>query len=348
MDQVKESFPTGGLLTDMKWKPITMPKEVVNDQSSADENYSSFNIEPLERGFGTTLGNCLRRVLLSSIQGAAVVSMRIKGCLHEFSTIPGVYEDVTNIVLNVKAIRIRMHADSMRTLRLKANGKGEVTAGMFEGDPDVEILNPDQHICELTDDIDFEMEIDIDSGRSYHVAEANKREDAPAGTIFVDALFSPVIKTAFRVENTRVGQKTDYDRLLLEITTDGSITPEDALSYAAKLIKDHLQLFIHIDESVLVEEEPEEDEEVIRMRNLLKTRVDELELSVRSSNCLRAANIQTLADLVTKSESEMLKYRNFGRKSLNEISTILESMNLSFGMDVSKYMEGSSTASTAS
>ena len=323
----------------MKWKPLTMPKEVVIDQSSATENYSRFIVEPLERGFGTTLGNCLRRVLLSSIQGAAVVSMRINGVLHEFSTIKGVYEDVTNIVLNVKNIRIRMHADEMKTLTLKASSKGKLTAGMFEGSSEIEILNKDQHICELTDDIEFEMEIDIDSGQSYHVAELNKRQDAPVGTVFVDSLFSPVVKVSYLVESTRVGQRTDFDRLILEVNTDGSITPEDALSYAAKLVKDHLQLFIHMDEDVMVEEEPEEDEEVVRVRNLLKTRVDELELSVRSSNCLRAANIQTIQDLVTKSEAEMLKYRNFGRKSLNEISAILEEMNLSFGMDVSPYME---------
>jgi DNA-directed RNA polymerase subunit alpha len=323
----------------MKWKPLTMPKEVVNDQSSASENYSRFIVEPLERGYGATLGNALRRVLLSSIQGAAVVSMRIKGALHEFSAIEGVYEDVTNIVLNVKAIRLRMHADEMKTLRLNAKSRGKITAGMFASDPDVEILNPDQPICELTDDIDFDMEIDIDSGRSYLMAEQNKRPDAPAGTVFVDALFSPVAKVAFSVENTRVGQKTDYDRLILEIKTDGSITPEDALSYAAKLLKDHLQLFIHLDEEIMVEEEPQEDEEVVRVRNLLKMRVDELELSVRSSNCLRAANIQTIQDLVTKSESEMLKYRNFGRKSLNEISAILDEMGLAFGMDISKFVE---------
>lgn len=323
----------------MKWKPLAMPKEVVNDQSSASENYSRFIIEPLERGFGTTLGNSLRRVLLSSIQGAAVVSLRINGVLHEFSTLDGLYEDVTNIVLNVKGIRVRLHADEMRTLRLKISGKQKITAGMFEGDPEVEILNPDLHVCELTDNIDFEMEIDIDAGRSYQVAEQNKRPDAPVGTIFIDSLFSPVVKVSYSVENTRVGQRTDFDRLIMEITTDGSITPEDALSFSAKLLKDHLQLFIHLDEEVLVEEEPEEDEEVVRVRNLLKMRVDELELSVRSSNCLRAANIQTIEELVTKSENEMLKYRNFGRKSLNEIGAILEEMDLSFGMDISKFLE---------
>jgi len=318
-----------------------MPKEVVNDQSLANENYSRFIIEPLERGYGVTLGNSLRRVLLSSIQGAAVVSMRITNCLHEFSTIKGVYEDVANIVLNVKNIIVRMHADDMRTLRLKSNKKGKITAGMFEGDPEIEILNPDLDICELTDDVEFEMEIDIDSGRGYFIADMNKRPDVPVGTIFIDSLFSPVIKVSYFNENTRVGQKTDYDRLILELTTNGTITPEDALSYAAKLLKDHLQLFIHMDEEIMVEEEPEEDEEIVRVRNLLKTRVEELELSVRSSNCLRAANIQSLGELVTKTEADMLKYRNFGRKSLNEIGTLLEQMELSFGMDISKFMEPS-------
>ena len=262
----------------MKWKPLTMPKEVVNDQSSATDNYSRFIVEPLERGYGHTLGNCLRRVLLSSIQGAAVVSMRINNVLHEFSTVKGVYEDVTDIVLNVKAIRVRMFADDMRTLRLKATTKGKLTAGDLTGDSEIEILNPDQPICELTDDIDFELEVDIDSGSSYVVAENNKRPDAPVGTVFVDSLFSPVVKVSYMVENTRVGQRTDYDRLILEITTDGAITPEDALSYAGKLVKDHLQLFIHLDEEIMVEDEPEEDEEVLLVRNLLKTRVDELEL----------------------------------------------------------------------
>jgi len=323
----------------MKWKPLTMPKEIVNDQSSASENYSRFTIEPLERGYGTTLGTALRRVLLSSIQGAAVASMRITGCLHEFSTIPGVFEDVTHIVLNVKRIIPILHGDGLRTLRLKTKGKGPVTAGMFGGDTEVTILNQDLHICELVDDVEFEMEIDIDAGRGYNTAEQNQRPDAPANTIFVDSLYSPVTKVTFQVENTRVGQKTDYDRLILELTTNGAITPEDAISFAAKILKDHVQLFIHIDEEIMVSVEPSEDEETIRIRNLLRTRVDELELSVRSSNCLRAANIQTLEDLVTKTEAEMLKYRNFGRKSLNEIGTLLESMNLSFGMDVSKYME---------
>jgi len=323
----------------MKWKNLQMPKEIVSDQSSAKENYSRFIIEPLERGFGITLGNALRRVLLSSIQGAAPVSMRLDGALHEFSTSTGLYEDVTDIVLNVKRLRIKLHADEMKTIVLKSNKKGPITASMFTADPDVEILNPDLRIAELVEDQEFKLEVDIDAGRSYLVSELNKRADAPVGTIFLDALFSPVTKVNFEVENTRVGQRTDYDKLILEISTDGSVTPEDALSYSAKILKDHLQMFIHVEQEMEIAEEKVEDEETVRIRQLLKTRVDELELSVRSSNCLRAANIQTLSELVSKSESDMLKYRNFGRKSLNELTAILDELGLSFGMDISKYQE---------
>ncbi len=323
----------------MKWKSLQMPKEIVTDQSNLDEGYARFVIEPLERGFGATVGHALRRVLLSSIQGAAPVALRLDGILHEFGAIEGVYEDITDIVLNVKRIRVNFHADERRTLTLKASGKGKVSAGMFEGNPDIEILNPDLHLAELTDNRDLSMEIDFDYGRGYVIAEHNKREDAPVGSIFLDSLFSPVIKVKYEIESTRIGQKTDYDRLLLDIWTDKSITPEDALSYAAKIFKDHMQLFIHIDEEMEIAEEEEEDEEVVRIRQLLKTRVDELELSVRSSNCLRAANIQNLGELVSKTESEMLKYRNFGRKSLNELTSILEELGLSFGMDIVPFEE---------
>jgi len=323
----------------MKWKSLQMPKEIVTDQSNPDEGYARFVIEPLERGFGATIGHALRRVLLSSIQGAAPVAVRIDGVLHEFGTIEGVYEDITDIILNIKKIRVGFEADERRTLTLKANSKGKINAGMFEENPEVKILNPDLHLVELTDNREFTMEIDFDYGRGYVISDLNKREDAPVGTIFLDSLFSPVIKVNYEIENTRVGQKTDYDRLLLDIWTDQSITPEDALSYAAKILKDHMQLFIHIDEEMEIAEEEEEDEEVVRIRQLLKTRVDELELSVRSSNCLRAANIQNLGELVSKTESEMLKYRNFGRKSLNELTSILEELGLSFGMDITPYEE---------
>lgn len=323
----------------MKWKSLTMPKEIVTDQSNTDEGYARFVIEPLERGFGVTVGHSLRRVLLSSIQGAAPVAIRIDGVLHEFGAIEGVYEDITDIILNIKKLKIKFHADECRTLILKASSKGQITAAMFEENGDIDILSPDHHICELTDDKEFYLEVDIDYGRGYIVAELNKREDAPVGTIPLDSLFSPVIKVNYEIENTRVGQKTDYDKLLLDIWTDESITPEDALSYAAKILKDHMQLFIHIDEEMEVAEESEEDESVVRIRALLKTRVDELELSVRSSNCLRAANIQNLGELVSKTESEMLKYRNFGRKSLNELTSILDEQGLAFGMDVEPYLE---------
>lgn len=323
----------------MKWKSLQMPREIVTDQSNPDEGYARFVIEPLERGFGATIGHALRRILLSSIQGAAPVAARIDGVLHEFGAIEGIYEDITDIVLNIKKIRVKFNADERRTLILKANGKGKVNAGMFEENPDIEILNPDLHVAELTDNRELAVEVDFDYGRGYVVSELNKREDAPVGTIFLDSLFSPVVKVNYEIENTRVGQKTDYDRLLLDIWTDKSITPEDALSYAAKILKDHMQLFIHIDEEMEIAEEEEEDEEVVRIRQLLKTRVDELELSVRSSNCLRAANIQNLGELVSKTESEMLKYRNFGRKSLNELTSILEELGLSFGMDVAPFEE---------
>jgi DNA-directed RNA polymerase subunit alpha len=323
----------------MKWKSIQMPKEIITEEGTSTARYSKFIIQPLERGFGTTLGNALRRVLLSSIQGAAPVSMRISGVLHEFSTIPGIYEDVTEIVLNVKKLRFKLLGDEPKTLVLESKKRGELKAKDLQIDSQVEILNPDLHIANLTESADFRMEIDIGWGRGYVASEQNKREDAPVGTIFLDSMFSPVTKVNFNVENTRVGQRTDYDRLFLEIWTDGTITPEDALCFAAKLLKDHLQLFIKMEERLEIAEEEKVDEETLRIRNLLKMRVDELELSVRSSNCLRAADIQTLADLVQKTESEMLKYRNFGRKSLTELNGILNELGLSFGMDISKYEE---------
>lgn len=323
----------------MKWKSLQMPKDIQVEEASLTDKYSKFTIEPLERGFGTTLGNALRRTLLSSIQGAAPVALRIDGILHEFSTIPGVYEDLTEIVLNVKRLRLKLLGDEPKTLLLEASKKGELTAGDIKTDGDIQILNPALHIARLTEDTKFKMEIDIGEGRSWVPAEQNKRPDAPVGTIFLDSMFSPVQKVNFEVESTRVGQRTDYDKLILEIWTDGSLTPEDALCYASKTLKDHLQLFIKLEEELEMAEEEVVDEETLRIINLLNTKVDELELSVRSSNCLRAANIQTLEELAQKTESEMLKYRNFGRKSLVELNTILAELGLSFGMDVSKYKE---------
>jgi len=323
----------------MKWKTMQMPKEVQVDEQAQTGQFGRFVLEPLERGFGMTLGHALRRILLSSIQGAAPVALRIDGVLHEFTSLPGVYEDVTGIVLNVKQLRVRLDGDEPKTLVLEASKRGEYKAKDLVGG-EVEVMNPDLHLIELTEDQPFRMEIDIDFGRSYVVAEHNRRSNAPAGTVVLDSLFSPVIKVNYDVENTRVGQRTDYDRLTMEITTDGSVTPRDALCFAAQLLKEHLQVFIHIDEEIPFERDEEEDEETARIRALLKTRVDELELSVRSSNCLRAANIQTLEDLVRRSESEMLKFRNFGRKSLNELNAILSDLGLSFGMDVERYTSG--------
>jgi len=323
----------------MKWKSMQMPKELILDEKSATDYYGKFTIEPLERGFGLTLGNALRRVLLSSIQGAAVVAVRIEGALHEFSTIPGVHEDVTEIILNVKKLKWKLLGDEPKTVTLSVNKKGVYKAGDIETGADLEIVNPDLPIVTLSDDVKFQMELEIDSGRGYVSSDENKKVGKPAGTIFLDSRFSPVIKVNYSVEDTRVGQRIDYDKLIIEVFTDGTITPEEAITFSAKLIRDHLSIFAGIDQEIEVAEEEKIDEEILRIRNLLKMRVDELELSVRSSNCLHAANIVTLEDLVRKSESEMLKYRNFGRKSLNELNAILSELGLSFGMDVDKYLE---------
>jgi DNA-directed RNA polymerase subunit alpha len=323
----------------MKWKSMQMPKELVADETINTSTYGKFYIEPLERGFGHTLGNALRRVLLSSIQGAAAVAVRIEGVMHEFSTIPGVREDVTEIVLNIKKLQLKMLGDEPKTIVLEVSKKGDYTANDIQLDPEIEISNPDLHIVTLSDDVSFRLEIDVDFGRSYVSAESNKKPGKPAGTIFLDTRFSPVVKVNYIVEDTRVGQRTDYDKLTIEITTDGTILPDDALGFSARLIRDHLIIFAGGDQEIEIAEEEEIDEEVLRIRNLLKMRVDELELSVRSSNCLHAANIVTLENLVRKTEQEMLKYRNFGRKSLNELNAILSELGISFGMDVDKYKE---------
>jgi DNA-directed RNA polymerase subunit alpha len=325
----------------MRWKTMQMPREVQIDERSLSGQFGRFVLEPLERGFGITLGHSLRRILLSSIQGAAPVGVRIDGVLHEFTGLPGVYEDVTGIVLNIKQLRLRMDDDGARLLVLDVHKKGSYKAkDLVATGGSIEIMNPELHLVELTEDKPFRLEIDVEFGRSYVLAEQNKRLNAPAGTVPLDSLFSPVTKVNYDVENTRVGQRTDFDRLTMEITTDGSVTPRDALCFASQLLKEHLQVLIHMEDEIPFERDEEEDEETNRIRTLLKTRVDELELSVRSSNCLRAANIQTLEDLVRRSESEMLKFRNFGRKSLNELNAILSELGLSFGMDVMKYTSG--------
>src|SRR6185369_8329143 len=309
------------------------------------EGYGKFVIEPLERGFGITLGNALRRVLLSSLQGAAITSVRIEGVLHEFSTLPGVIEDVTEIVLNLKQVRLKLHGDGPKKGTFEMKGKGEVRAGNLHVDPEIEVLNPDLHIATLNRDGDLRMEVEIAAGRGYVPADQHSTTDLPIGVIPIDSTFSPVTKVNYQVDTTRLGQRIDYDKLTLEVWTDRSLLPTDAVAIAAKLLRDHFNLFIHFEEPIEEEVEEEEDPEVLRIRRLLDKSVEELELSVRSSNCLRAAEIKSIGDLVQKGEPEMLKFRNFGRKSLKEIQDILGEMGLHFGMDVSRYVESKSLVS---
>lgn len=324
----------------MKWKNLQMPKNVETDEKSSTNRYGKFTIEPLERGFGVTLGNALRRVLLSSLPGAAVAAVKIDGVQHEFSTLTGIKEDVPEILLNLKQMRFKLHSEAPKMATFDVRGKSDVKAGDLKSDADLEVLNPELPICTLNKDGEFRAEVEIGAGRGYVSAENQPIQDRPIGVLPVDSMFSPVTKVNFEVENTRIGQRIDYDKLALEIWTDGSIIPSDALAYGAKILKDHFALFVHFEEEIVEEVEEEVDEEFLRIKALLERSVEELELSVRSSNCLKAANIKTIGDLVTKSEGEMLKYRNFGRKSLKEIADILQSMNLGFGMDVSKYKLG--------
>lgn len=315
------------------WQDLIKPSKL-DIQNSKDERKAQIIVEPLERGFGITLGNALRRVLLSSLQGAAVTSIKIDGVLHEFSSIPGVREDVTDIVLNIKALNIRMHSPEKKRVRLQATGPGVITAGQIESDADVEIVDKDQVICTLDKGAKINMEMTVETGKGYVPASMNRPDEAPIGLIPIDALYSPVRKVTYRVENSRVGQVTDYDKLILSIETDGTATPENAVAFAARIIQDQLQLFINF---VEVEEKKEASAEELKFdRNLLK-KVDELELSVRSANCLKNDNIVYIGDLVRKTEAEMLRTPNFGRKSLNEIKEVLSGMNLRFGMDIPEW-----------
>jgi DNA-directed RNA polymerase subunit alpha len=322
----------------MKWKNLTMPKQVVPDPANTD-GYGKFTIEPLERGFGITLGNALRRTLLSSLQGAAITAVRIDGVLHEFATLPGVIEDVTEIVLNLKQVRLKLHGDGPRRGVFEMKGKGEVRAADMVADPEVEVLNKDLHIATLNRDGDLRMEVEIGGGRGYVSADQHSATDRPIGVIPIDSMFSPVTRVNFNVEATRLGQRIDYDKLTVEVWTDRSIIPADAVAWAAKILRDHFSLFIHFEVEPEEEVEEEVDEEIMRVRKMLEKSVEELELSVRSSNCLRAAEIKTIGELVVKGEPEMLKFRNFGRKSLKEIQDILSEMGLGFGMDISRYYE---------
>lgn len=325
----------------MNWANLLMPEKVELDESTFSTTFGRFIVQPLERGFGVTLGNIFRRTLLSSIQGAAITGLRIDGVQHEFSMIEGVKEDLTHIILNLKEVRIKLLNKRPDKVNLRLQGPGELKAGDLEKyTTDFEVLNPDLHIATLNQKTDLDMEIRVGKGRGYVSADENKPLEASIGLIPIDSIFSPVLNVRFDIENVRVGQRTDYEKLILEIKTDGSITPDDALTFAGKIIKDHVQLFINFDFEPEEEETQEIDEEVLRIKKLMKMNVDELELSVRSHNCLKNANIKTIGDLVRLDEAELLKFRNFGRKSLQEIQEILERKGLYFGMDVDKYLKG--------
>lgn len=318
------------------WSELKKPKSLQADKDTLTATYGKFTAEPFERGFGTTLGNALRRVLLSSLQGAAISSVRIKGVLHEFSTIPGVTEDVTDIILNLKGVLLKLDGDGARNVRIVKKGAGAIKAGDIATDSHVKILNPDHHIATCGKEADIEIEMVVSLGKGYVPAERNRDERAPVGSIPIDALFSPIQRVNFAVSNARVENVTDYDKLVMEIWTDGSVKPDDALAYAAKIIKDQVQLFINFEESgatigpdLHVGVEPPN-------ANLYRP-VEELELSVRSANCLKNANIRLIGELVQKSEAEMLKTQNFGRKSLNEIKDILAEMGLGLGMNLENF-----------
>ena len=319
-------------MIERNWRSLIRPEKLGVETGADAQRSATIVAEPLERGFGMTLGNALRRVLLSSLQGAAVTGLRIDGVLHEFSSIQGVREDVTDLVLNVKQLAIRMQGEGPKRLALTADGPGEVTAGQIQTTGDIEIANPDLVICTLDDGAKLSMELVVGTGKGYVPAAQNRPEDAPIGLIPVDAIYSPVRRVAYRVEPTRVGQVTDYDKLVLTLETDGTVAPEDAVALAARILQDQLQLFINFDEPRERKVEEERDDLPFN-RNLLR-KVDELELSVRSANCLKNDNIVYIGDLVQKSEQEMLHTPNFGRKSLNEIKEVLTSMGLGLGMTV--------------
>lgn len=315
------------------WRSLVRPSMLQVDQDTLTDSYGKFEARPLERGYGVTIGNSLRRILLSSLQGAAVTSVKIDNVLHEFSTIPGVREDIANIILNIKEIKLKHHADSVETITLDVAGEKDVTAADIKTSQNIEILNPELHIAHLGPEGKLKIEMTVKLGKGYSPAERNKDEDMPIGTIPVDSIFSPITKVNYNVTNARVGQRTDYDRLVMEVWTDGSVKPDDAIAYSAKILKEQLAIFINFDETVEPEEE-ETVEEGPRLNPNLYRKVDELELSVRSANCLQNANIKYIGELCQRSESEMLKTKNFGRKSLNEIKEILTNMGLSLGMQL--------------
>ena len=312
------------------WQTIIRPKRIEVDEETLSPTYGKFVAEPFERGFGITIGNALRRVLISSIQGAAITAVRIDGILHEFSTVPGVKEDVTEIIMNLKEVELKLNSEGPETIYIKTKGEGVVKASDISANNNIEILNPDQHIATLSQDAKLSIEMTVQAGIGYRTAEKSRDENAPIGTIPIDAIFSPVKRVNFNVNYARVGQVTDYERLTLEVWTDGSIAPEDAIAFAAKILQNQLKLFINFEEEIEVLPKAEPTRQ--RFNDNLYRSIDELELSVRSSNCLRNANIRYIWELVTRTEPEMLKTKNFGRKSLNEIKEILSEMGLTLGM----------------
>jgi DNA-directed RNA polymerase subunit alpha len=332
------------------WKDLIRPKRLEAEKETLTPFYGKFAAEPLERGFGITVGNSLRRILLSSLQGAAITSVKIDGVLHEFSTIPGVKEDATEILLNLKEVRLKLHTEGAKTIRIKADGPKEVKAGDIITGEAVEILNPDHHIATLSRDAKLSVEMAIKAGRGYVPAERNKEENQPIGAMAIDSIFSPIKKVNYTVTNARVGQITDYDKLTLEVWTDGSIAPEEAVAHAAKILKEQLAIFITFEEEEEAEGTKEPEDSQLLNENLFRS-VDELELSVRSANCLKHANIKYIGDLVQKTEAEILATKNFGRKSLNEIKEILTDMGLSLGMKIDNWpprrLEDEAEAETA-
>jgi len=321
----------------MNWQAMIKPKRVEVDSTPS---YGKFVCEPLERGFGITIGNSLRRIILSSLHGAAIVSVKFDSVMHEYTTIPGVLEDITEIILNLKEVRLKMDGTKLRTVSIDAKGKGMVTAGdIISDDGKVEVLNGDHHIATLSENSELKMTMTVNIGKGYSLAESNKDEDAPVGTIPIDAVFSPVKRVNYVVGNARVGQRTDYDKLTLEVWTDGSVIPEDAVAYAAKIFKEQMAIFINFDEDLEPDpDESSEEQQKPKFNENLYRSVEELELSVRSANCLKNAEILKLYQLVQKSEAEMLKTKNFGRKSLNEIKEVLTDMGLSLGMKLDGFV----------
>ena len=317
------------------WQDLIRPRRIVVEPNLSD-SYGKFECAPLERGFGLTLGNALRRVLLSSLSGSAITSVRVSGVQHEFTTIPGVVEDVTDVVLNLKEVRVRMNTLASKEITISKKGPGTVTVADFESpDQTVEFLNLDHHIATLSEDAEFELTANVSMGKGFVLAERNSSEEQPIGTVPIDSNYSPVRKVNYTVTNARVGQETDYDKLTLEIWTDGAIEPADALAFAAKILKDQLSIFINFEEDV--ERAVADDRAAVKLNDVLLRPVDELELSVRSANCLQNADIKYIGELVQRSEGEMLKTKNFGRKSLNELKKILDELGLGFGMAIEQF-----------